>query len=136
MGACTCAQKKTKQYEEFGSPVIFSQDDKDLVKRFSAAQIDILKKEFQRYTKGSNYLTRVQFGLMFPQFENFPEVANHAYEKVFNETQGKGISYQTFCIALARLIVASRDIRIETLHMIFDLDDDGELNLSEVMQLL
>ena len=95
----------------------------------------MLKAEFTKHAIDGK-LTREGFKQVFPDLQKFPILADHAFNHIFDKNEDKAINYQELCVMLARLIVSKSAEKLSALFELFDLNQDGVLEMNEIREML
>ena len=110
-------------------------ENNDILDRWTEPQVRLLRRKFNQW-KSDSGLTREGFFKLFPGLSTLPSEISVSVFHRFTPSTEAAINFRDFCVALSKALIGNKDEKSEFLFRIFDLDEDGKLNPSEVNGML
>jgi ubiquitin carboxyl-terminal hydrolase 4/11/15 len=129
MGGCFVRQVKSPTHPQPLGTNLFVQNS--YIDRWSEPQIRLLRDKFNEY-KTDHGLLRRGFLQLFPGLAALPpSVIDNTY-KFFDSSTAQSVTFREFCVAMAQIIMGSREEKCRFFFKVFDSDADQTLNDTEL----
>ena len=126
MGSCVGGRKKIVR--NLNSNVFVT--DNQILDRFTNHQIGFLNRFFKTCSTNS-YVEKKRFLQLFPNLKVFPQQVINKCFQIFSDGTPQ-ITFRTFCLILAQLLLSSKEDQSKFVFCLFDLDSDQKLNEQEL----
>ncbi|CAG9319010.1 unnamed protein product [Blepharisma stoltei] len=98
--------------------------------RWTEPQVKLLSSRFNQY-KGVQGIDKKGFTQIFPGINNFPHAVISRCFSIFDDFGYGIISFRSFCVGLAQVLLANKEEKADFIYKIYDIDRDGVLKENE-----